>query len=96
MHQHQVSHAVGSKTLDPQCDIASVATPLADKELPGSFKERVALLQRPYTAISEQQFHKLRALARRKNTDIVIFEGRQATFGTADGGFAIMPLARTL
>ena len=63
------------------------------KQLPANFKQAVAMLKRPYIAITTEQYTQIAELASNADTDVVLYHGRQMTFGEADGGYALMPLA---
>ena len=66
---------------------------LPNKHLPPQFCVAVRLLRRPYIPISEAQYNNLYAAAGQHHTDVVrLTDGRQATFGNADQGWALMPL----
>jgi hypothetical protein len=70
-----------------------IATPHYNgKRLPHNFGKAVAMLQRPYFAISVGEYTELLDLTSDPVTDFVLYEGKVCTFGDADGGFAIMPL----
>lgn len=64
--------------------------PCPNKRLPPSFKAKVALLQRPYFPLTASEFSLVLRVA--GSSDLVLFDGRQATYGDADGGKALMPL----
>jgi hypothetical protein len=64
--------------------------PCPGKRLPRSFKAAVALLQRPYHPLTADEYALVQRIA--GDSDLVLFDGRQATFGDADGGKALMPL----
>ncbi|MYM92685.1 hypothetical protein [Duganella vulcania] len=66
------------------------------KTLPKDFAKAVALLERPYLPIGEPDYRAIMAMTQEANTDIVLYQGRQMTFGNADGGYALMPLATPL
>ncbi len=66
--------------------------PVSGKHLPLDFKQAVVLLTRPYTAITEKQYHAICEKAGSANTDILLMNGHQVTFGNADMGYALMPL----
>lgn len=71
--------------------------PIPNKHLPKDFKDAVHLLIRPYIKISEAQYQQVMEMTEDPLTDIVrLKDGRQATFGEADGGFALMPLAKPI
>lgn len=56
------------------------------------FKEAVAMLQRPYIVISERQHAKVAKIAQAAKCDVFSVDDLRFTFGTADGGYALMPL----
>lgn len=60
-----------------------------------SFQEAVAMLKRPYTPITKAQYQQVKEMADRSNCDTFCIGsgGQQVTFGEADGGYALMPLA---
>ena len=60
--------------------------------LPKDFHEASRMLIRPYIPISEQESKRLDILTKDCG-DIVIYKGKRMTWGNADGGFALMPLA---
>jgi hypothetical protein len=65
--------------------------------LPGQhlppFETAVRMLRRPYIPISEAHYKELYKAAVHFDTDLVwLSDGRQATFGNADNGYALMPL----
>lgn len=59
--------------------------------MPTDFDSAVRLLERPYFRISEEQ--QLAIAAKAAGNDVLLFRGRPVTWGTADGGFALMPLS---
>ena len=61
--------------------------------LPKDFKKAVAMLTRPYIPITEEYYnHLLAQLDREKCNCFIMENGHIVTVGTADGGYAIMPL----
>lgn len=84
-----------SENQNQALDLTFVNT-VAGKRLPVSFAAAVALLVRPYIPISEAQYEEIAAKASADDTDILVFNGLQMTFGAADGGFALMPLIRPI
>lgn len=63
--------------------------PLPGLKTPDSFQEGVRQLVRPYIPITEQDYKKLLAMP----CDYYrLKDDRVVTFGSADGGFALMPL----
>ena len=65
--------------------------PLANKQHKGDFKAFVARLKRPYYRLSEEDCKTVEILA--GDSDVLVLDGKtQVTWGTADGGFALMPL----
>ena len=48
----------------------------------------VGILKRPYTKISKKMFETIL----KNKTDFILFNGEICTFGSADDGYAIMPL----
>lgn len=75
---------------------AASITVLPNKHLPVNLKQAVALLRKPYTPISQQVYEEIADKAELANTDIVLFKGKQVTFGMADGGYALMPLSKQI
>lgn len=72
-------------------DLFDRLTALPNKCFKGTFKQSVERLKRPYYVVSEVQFERVKALA--GNSDVMLLDGTtQVTFGTADSGFALMPL----
>ncbi len=64
------------------------------KRLPADFKQAVAMLKRPYYRLNEPAYQAVTAVA--GDSDIVLLDGRQMTFGDADGGKALKPLAKDI
>lgn len=62
-------------------------TPLKGK-VPSDFCAAVATLQRPYIAISEDEYKKVFDVG----NDYFKYADKVVTFGNADGGYALMPL----
>ena len=56
--------------------------------LPNDFHESVRMLTRPYIPISESMYNKIYAVG----NDFFQYGEQIVTFGTADRGFALMPL----
>jgi hypothetical protein len=70
-------------------------TSLPGKNFSGDFKEMVSRLERPYYRLSEQDYEAVKAAS--GSSDVLLFDGKtQVTFGTADNGWALMPLERPL
>lgn len=67
-----------------------------NRHLPSDFKKAVAMLKRPYQVITKQEYDAIVNLAVEAKTDIVLHNGQQKTFGEADGGYALMPLANPI
>lgn len=59
----------------------------------GDFEDAVRKLERPYIRITEAHAEVLSGLTAGVGTDVVLFRGRPVTWGTADGGYALMPLS---
>lgn len=59
------------------------------------FKAAVALLERPYIPMSAAQHERVRAMAEKAGCDTfrIGADGPRVTFGEADGGYALMPIA---
>ena len=55
------------------------------------FSAIVKHLRRPYIKITAEQYNRLIDQATKYNSDFVINNGQLFTFGSADGGFALMP-----
>jgi hypothetical protein len=64
------------------------------KSLPRSFKAAVHLLKRPYIAITPEALRAVEQMS--GGSDVVLFDGKEMTFGDADGGHALMPLKSSL
>jgi hypothetical protein len=64
------------------------------KRLPADFRQAVAMLKRPYYRLDEAAYQAVTAIA--GDSDIVLLDGKQMTFGDADGGKALMPLAKDI
>lgn len=64
------------------------------KRLPANFKQAVAMLKRPYYRLDEAAYQAVCAIA--GDSDVVLLDGRQMTFGDADGCKALMPLAKDI
>ena len=61
--------------------------------LPKEFKKAVAMLMRPYLPITEEFYNYLMEQLGREQCDFFILEnGHIVTIGTANSGYAIMPL----
>lgn len=76
--------------------ISSRLAPIPGIELPNDFFSAVQSVRRPYTVISEAEYALVVAMAREKDTDVLLLDGlTQVTFGTADSGYALMPLIET-
>jgi hypothetical protein len=56
--------------------------------VPSDFCEAVATLTRPYIAISKEVYEKVF----NEGSDYFKYKEKVVTFGTADGGYALMPL----
>ena len=65
---------------------------LTDDYMPSDFKTAVSMLKRPYITIKQSEYEKIVELTKERG-DIVVYKNRRMTFGNADGGFALMPLA---
>lgn len=52
------------------------------------------MLKRPYYRLDEAAYQAVTAIA--GDSDIVLLDGKQMTFGDADGGKALMPLAKDI
>ena len=75
-------------------NLAARLMPVPNKRLPSDFKSAVALLKRPYFRLSAEAYALVRSVA--GDSDVVLLDGRQMTYGDADGGKALMPLSRTI
>lgn len=66
----------------------------ATGSLPKDFKKAVAMLFRPYIPVSREQHDEIERIAGAANTDFFRINGGDQlyTFGTADCGFALMPV----
>ena len=65
------------------------------ESLPLDFKQAVRMLKRPYIGISEDTAMLIEQ-AIQGHGDIFIVDGRKMTYGNADGGWALMPIATVL
>jgi len=75
-------------------NLAARLVPVPNKRLPPDFKSAVALLKRPYFRLSTEAYALVLLVA--GDSDIVLHDGRQMTYGDADGGKALMPLSRPI
>lgn len=75
-------------------DLAARLAPEPNKRLPADFKSAVALLKRPYFRLSADAYALVRSVA--GDSDIVLLDGKQVTYGDADGSKALMPLAKSI
>ncbi len=66
---------------------------VTDDHLPSNFQDAVRMLQRPYIPITKSQLENIEAKTKDRG-DIIIYRGKRMTWGDADGGYALMPLAR--
>lgn len=66
----------------------------ANGRLPRDFKKAVAMLFRPYIPVSKKQHDEIEHVTGEAGTDLFRINGSDQiyTFGTADGGFALMPV----
>jgi len=60
--------------------------------LPSCFKCAVDMLQRPYYPISKQRYDKIMQELEEAKSDCFMYRRKVCTVGTADNGYAIMPL----
>ena len=74
-------------------DLLERLTPV-DASLGVDFHKIVTHLCRPYMAISTEQFNAILLFC--PNSDVVEFDGIQMTFGSADGGYALMALSNRI
>ncbi len=82
-----------SQSIPAPRNIVSQLTVVPGLTLPaGSFSDSVKLLKRPYISLSIRQFQRIQADTHKAHSEIVIYQGKQYTFGNADDGFALMPL----
>lgn len=66
-------------------------TPIKGKVFKEEFSDICKRLQRPYYRLSESYYEDVKKLA--GESDVLLLDGRtQVTFGTADCGWALMPL----
>lgn len=66
---------------------------LPDCHLPREFSLAVKMLVRPYQKLSKQEVEYIERIAAEANTDILADEnGRQYTWGHADGCVQLMPI----
>lgn len=69
--------------------IAQKKLTATDETLDGTFQQIVSRLKRPYITIAKKQFDLLMSAS----ADIYIdAQGQKFTFGTADNGYALMPI----
>lgn len=61
-------------------------------QLPKCFKCAVDMLKRPYVQITEKRYNKIMNELKEANSDFFLYRNKVCTIGTADGGYAIMPL----
>lgn len=71
-------------------DFIKRLAPVPGKSLPKSFKAAVSMLKRPYIPITAEALRAVEQVS--GDSDVVLFDGKAMTFGTADGGYALMPL----
>lgn len=89
------SMELNSQMLATPRNLFNRLTPLDGKRLGGDYKDAVRQLHRPYYRLSEADYEAVFALS--GNSDVLLFDGEtQVTFGTADDGFALMPLLHPL
>lgn len=65
---------------------------VTEDHLPSDFKDAVSMLKRPYIPISEAQSNELNEKTK-GHGDIFLYQGKRMTWGEADGGYAMMPIA---
>ena len=58
--------------------------------LPSDFALAVSLLKRPYYKISKKIFD---TIIKNTKSDFIMYKGLKVTFGSADQGYALMPLS---
>lgn len=75
-------------------NLAARLVPVPNKRLPSDFKSAVELLKRPYFRLSAEAYALVRSVA--GDSDVVLLDGKQMTYGDADGGKALMPLSRAI
>ena len=63
-------------------------------KLPRSFSRAVRMVARPYVRITEAEYQEIMRLTEDPPTDCVKWRGVVYTFGNADGGYRLMPLAQ--
>jgi len=80
--------------LETPRDLAKRLSAAPGKRLPTDFKRAVALLKRPYYRLDDAAFRTVLAVA--GDSDIVLLDGKQMTYGDADGEKALMPLAKEI
>jgi hypothetical protein len=61
--------------------------------LPKKYAAAIGMVIRPYIPISGEDYDQIIVLAKKADTDFVLCNGIFCTFGTADGGYALMPIA---
>lgn len=65
-----------------------------NKRLPADFRKAVALLKRPYYRLDDAAYNLVQRVA--EGSDVVLLDGKQMTYGDADGCKALMPLAKDI
>lgn len=68
------------------------AITVTEDHLPSNFKDAVSMLSRPYIPISEAQSKAIDEKTK-GHGDIFLYKGKRMTWGQADGGYAMMPIA---
>lgn len=78
-----------------EIDVSSLEM-VQGKRIHPDFATAARLLKRPYTPISKEAYDAILEKALEADSDILLFNGAQATFGNADGGYALMPLSEPI
>lgn len=65
-------------------------TALPGKNLPADYSKAVRLLKRPYYRLSAEDLAYVKSIA--GDSDVLLLDDKQVTWGDADGVHALMPL----
>ena len=64
-----------------------------NKHLPNNFSKAVSMLTRPYSKLTEKQVEHINSITEKADTDVLQdSDGRQYTWGYADGCTQLMPI----
>lgn len=76
-------------------NLFSRLTPVENKSFKEPFQDVVRRLRRPYYLLSDKDYEAVKMLS--GDSDVLLLDSHsQVTFGTADGGYALMPLSRPI